>query len=74
MLNLVLFGPPGAGKGTQSEKLISKYQLVHISTGDLFDIRTSKVEAAFINGRQIDLDNIQSQLNRKYRAKYGLDQ
>ena len=36
MLNLVLFGPPGAGKGTQSEKLISKYQLVHISTGDLF--------------------------------------
>ena len=36
MLNLVLFGPPGAGKGTQSEKLISKYQLVHVSTGDLF--------------------------------------
>ncbi|MHA4896682.1 adenylate kinase [Pedobacter sp. PWIIR3] len=36
MLNLVLFGPPGAGKGTQSEKLISKYQLIHISTGDLF--------------------------------------
>lgn len=36
MLNLVLFGPPGAGKGTQSEKLIEKYQLVHISTGDLF--------------------------------------
>jgi adenylate kinase len=36
MLNFVLFGPPGAGKGTQSEKLISKYQLVHISTGDLF--------------------------------------
>lgn len=36
MLNLVLFGPPGAGKGTQSEKLIDKYQLVHISTGDIF--------------------------------------
>ncbi|WP_256007269.1 MULTISPECIES: adenylate kinase [Pedobacter] len=36
MLNIVLFGPPGAGKGTQSEKLIDKYQLVHISTGDLF--------------------------------------
>jgi imidazolonepropionase-like amidohydrolase len=45
-----------------------------ISTGDLFDMRTSKVEAAFINGRQIDLDNIQSQLNRKYRTKYGLNQ
>src|SRR5690606_24759543 len=36
MLNLVLFGPPGAGKGTQSQKLIDQYQLVHISTGDLF--------------------------------------
>ena len=35
MLNIVLFGPPGAGKGTQSEKLIEKYALVHISTGDL---------------------------------------
>src|SRR5690606_1934041 len=35
MLNLVLFGPPGAGKGTQSQKLIEKYDLVHLSTGDL---------------------------------------
>jgi adenylate kinase len=35
MLNLVLFGPPGAGKGTQSENLISKYGLVHLSTGDI---------------------------------------
>ena len=35
MLNLVLFGPPGAGKGTQSQKLIDKYNLVHLSTGDL---------------------------------------
>lgn len=35
MLNLVLFGPPGAGKGTQSEKLIKKYNLVHLSTGDI---------------------------------------
>lgn len=36
MINLVLFGPPGAGKGTQSEKLIQKFGFVHISTGDLF--------------------------------------
>lgn len=36
MLNIVLFGPPGAGKGTQSEKLIAKYQLIHLSTGDIF--------------------------------------
>lgn len=36
MINLVLFGKPGAGKGTQAEFLKSKYQLFHISTGDLF--------------------------------------
>ncbi len=35
MLNIVLFGPPGAGKGTQSEKLIAEYQLMHLSTGDI---------------------------------------
>jgi adenylate kinase len=35
MLNIVLFGPPGAGKGTQAEKLIEKYKLVHLSTGDI---------------------------------------
>lgn len=42
MLNLVLFGPPGAGKGTQSEKIIEKYSLVHLSTGDLL---RSQIEA-----------------------------
>ena len=36
MLNLVLFGPPGAGKGTQSAFLVERYHLVHLSTGDLF--------------------------------------
>ncbi|MGN6298568.1 MAG: adenylate kinase [Ginsengibacter sp.] len=35
MFNLILFGPPGSGKGTQSEKLIAKYHLKHLSTGDL---------------------------------------
>ena len=35
MLNLILFGPPGSGKGTQAEKLIDKYNLKHISTGNL---------------------------------------
>lgn len=35
MLNLILFGPPGSGKGTQSEKLIRRYGLKHLSTGDL---------------------------------------
>jgi len=36
MLNIVLFGPPGAGKGTQSARLIDTYNLVHLSTGDIF--------------------------------------
>ena len=36
MLNIVIFGKPGAGKGTQAEFLKSKYNLIHISTGNLF--------------------------------------
>lgn len=36
MINLILFGPPGSGKGTQAAKIVDQYQLVHISTGDLF--------------------------------------
>lgn len=35
MFNLILFGPPGSGKGTQSQKIIAQYGLIHLSTGDL---------------------------------------
>ena len=48
MLNLVLFGPPGAGKGTQSEFIIQAHQLVHLSTGNIL---RAEVEA------QTDLGN-----------------
>lgn len=36
MKNLIVFGPPGAGKGTQSARIVANYQLVHLSTGELF--------------------------------------
>ncbi len=35
MLNIILFGPPGSGKGTQSEKIVDKFGLIHLSTGNL---------------------------------------
>ena len=45
MFNLILFGPPGSGKGTQSSRIAEKYNLVHISTGDIFrrEIRNKSV-------------------------------
>jgi adenylate kinase len=42
MFNLILFGPPGSGKGTQSEKLIARYGLKHLSTGDLLRSEISR--------------------------------
>src|SRR5205085_4021584 len=42
MFNLILFGPPGSGKGTQSEKLMAKYGLRHLSTGDLLRSEISR--------------------------------
>jgi adenylate kinase len=45
MFNLILFGPPGSGKGTQSEKLVLKYGLKHLSTGDLLRSEISRQTA-----------------------------
>lgn len=44
-----------------------------VSTGDLLDMRTSNIEYAFIDGREINLDNKQKELNRKFTKKYGLN-
>ncbi len=51
MLNIALFGPPGAGKGTQSEKLVAKYGLLYISTGDLL---RKEIASGSELGRKID--------------------
>lgn len=53
MLNIVLFGPPGAGKGTQSEKLIDKYGLVHLSTGDILRSEISRGTALGLEAKQV---------------------
>ena len=44
-----------------------------VSDGDALDMRTNQIRMAFITGRQLDLDNIQKQLNAKYRKKYSLE-
>jgi adenylate kinase len=51
MLNIVLFGPPGAGKGTQSKKLIEKYGLIHLSTGDLLRSEINRGTALGLEAR-----------------------
>lgn len=64
MLNIVLFGPPGAGKGTQAEKLVSKYNLVHLSTGDIFranikgETELGKLAKSYIDGGNLVPDEV----------------
>ena len=52
MLNIVLFGPPGTGKGTQSEKVLKKYNLVHLSTGDLFRLHLNNETALGLEAKK----------------------
>lgn len=58
MINLVLFGPPGAGKGTQSDLLKEKYGLVHISTGDVFRALDPESELAKLAKSYSDKGNL----------------
>ena len=53
MMNIVLFGPPGAGKGTQSEKLIEAFQLVHLSTGDILRNEIANKTAAGLEAKKL---------------------
>jgi adenylate kinase len=53
MFNIILFGPPGSGKGTQSEKLIAAYGLKHLSTGDLLRSEIAKQTALGLEAKSI---------------------
>jgi adenylate kinase len=53
MLNIVLFGPPGVGKGTQAEKLLAKYGLKHLSTGDV--LRAEKASGSDLGNRMAEI-------------------
>ena len=52
MFNLILFGPPGSGKGTQSEKLMARYHLRHLSTGDLLRSEISRQTALGVEAKK----------------------
>lgn len=80
MLNIVLFGPPGAGKGTQSEKLIEKYHLVHLSTGDIFranikgETELGKLAKSFMDKGELVPDSVtismlESEVNKHEHPK-----
>lgn len=75
MLNLVLFGPPGAGKGTQSSNIIKEFGLIHLSTGDIFraNIGNStdlgKLAKSYIDKGQlvpdeVTIDMLKSEVNK----------
>ncbi len=80
MTNIVLFGPPGAGKGTQAEILKEKYNLVHISTGDLFRyniknktdlgmLAKSFMDKGDLVPDQVTIDMLKAEVNRNSAAK-----
>lgn len=56
MFNVILFGPPGSGKGTQSEKLVDRYGLVHLSTGNILREEIKNKTALGLEARQY-IDN-----------------
>ncbi|MBQ0061455.1 MAG: adenylate kinase [Bacteroidales bacterium] len=64
MLNIVIFGAPGSGKGTQSDKIIAEYGVEHISTGDVLraeikgETELSKIAASYINDGKLVPDSL----------------
>ena len=80
MKNIVLFGPPGAGKGTQADVLKNKYELVHISTGDVFRyniknetelgmLAKSYMDQGDLVPDQVTIDMLKAEVNNNAEAK-----
>lgn len=80
MLNIILFGPPGAGKGTQAIKIAQKYNLIHISTGDLLraevkagtelgNAAKSLMDKGILVSDEIVTSMIDSKINKNLTAK-----
>ena len=75
MLNIILFGPPGAGKGTQSAKLIEKYNLTHLSTGDVFrynmknDTELGVLAKSFIDKGELVPDEVTNNMVKDFVAR-----
>lgn len=80
MLNIVLFGPPGAGKGTQSARLIEKYGFAHLSTGDIFranikggtelgNLAKSYIDKGQLVPDEVTIGMLESELDKHANAK-----
>ena len=80
MLNIVLFGPPGAGKGTQAARLVEKYHLVHLSTGDIFrsnikegtdlgQLAKSYIDKGALVPDEVTIGMLEAEVNSKSNAK-----
>lgn len=80
MLHIVLFGPPGAGKGTQSTFLVERYQLVHLSTGDVFRANLAQqtplgqlakqyMDAGQLVPDSVTIDMLEGEVNRHPAAR-----
>jgi adenylate kinase len=79
MINIILFGPPGAGKGTQSARLIEKFGLVHLSTGDVFRYNIKNqtelgvLAKSFIDKGQLVPDEVTNQMVKDFIARNNND-
>lgn len=79
MINIILFGPPGAGKGTQSARLIEKYGLVHLSTGDVFRYNIKNqtelgvLANSFIDKGQLVPDEVTNHMVKEFIARNNND-